>query len=142
MNVVNAVIKNKDGSRFLVIKRKEGIHAGKWAFPGGMVEKGETAEEALKREVKEEVGLDIAKIIRKISEYEYNRNEDSINKKEKSRGQCFLASAKNSNVKIGKDIRDFKWATIEEFENLEHIEGLDEEAISALYGVENPNKNK
>lgn len=142
INIVNAIILSRDKSKFLVIKRKEGIHAGKWAFPGGMVEKGETAEEALKREIKEEVGLDITKIIRKISEYEYNRSEDSINKKEKSKGQCFLASVKNSNVKIGKDIDDFKWATIEEFENLEHIEGLGEEALSAFYGVENTNKNK
>ena len=66
INVVNAIIKSRDGSRFLAIKRKDGIHAGKWAFPGGVVEKGETAEDALKREVKEETGLDISRIIRKI----------------------------------------------------------------------------
>ena len=132
MNVVNAIIKSKEGTKFLVIKRKEGIHAGKWAFPGGIVEKGETSEEALKREVKEEVGLDIEKIIRKISKYEYGRGEEELRKK--SKGQCFLVAVKNENVKTSPEIADYKWVTLEEFESLEHIEGLDEEAMSALYG--------
>ena len=132
MNVVNAIIKSKEGNKFLAIKRKEGIHAGKWAFPGGIVEKGETAEDALKREVKEEVGLDIERIIRKISKYEYKRGEEELRKK--SKGQCFLVAVKNENVKTSPEIADYKWVTLEEFESLEHIEGLDEEAMSALYG--------
>lgn len=132
MNVVNAIIKSKEGNKFLVIKRKDGIHAGKWAFPGGVVEKGETSEDALKREVKEEVGLDISRIIRKISKYEYKRGEEELRKK--SKGQCFLVAVKNENVKTNPEIADYKWVTLEEFESLEHIEGLDEEAIDALYG--------
>ena len=135
INVVNAIIKSGGGSRFLAIKRKEGIHAGKWAFPGGVVEKGETAEDALKREVKEETGLDIIRIIRKISEYEYSRSKEESGKN--SKGQCFLVEVKNENVKISPEIADFKWATLEEFESMEHIEGLDDEAMSAFYGSEN-----
>ena len=135
INVVNAIIKSGGGSRFLAIKRKEGIHAGKWAFPGGVVEKGETAEDALKREVKEETGLDIIRIIRKISEYEYSRSKEESGKN--SKGQCFLVEVKNEKVKISPEIADFKWATLEEFESIEHIEGLDDEAMSAFYGSEN-----
>ncbi len=136
MDVVNAIIKSRDGIRFLAIKRKEGIHAGKWAFPGGIVEKGETAEDALKREVKEETGLDISRIIRKISDYEYSRGGEEPVKK--SRGQCFLVSIKNlkgaENVKISSEIADFRWVTPEEFESMGHIEGLDDEAMDAFYG--------
>ena len=60
MRVVNAIIKDND--KFLIIKRKEGIHAGKWAFPGGIIEENESSEQALKREIKEELNLDIKKI--------------------------------------------------------------------------------
>lgn len=39
------------------IKRKEDVHYGKWNGLGGKIEAGESPEEALKREVKEESGL-------------------------------------------------------------------------------------
>ena len=53
---VKAIIE-KDG-HFLMV---EGLRDGKLirAFPGGLVEYGESLEEGLKREVKEEIGLDI-----------------------------------------------------------------------------------
>ena len=52
-----AIVKNKR-QKFLITRRQEGQHlAGKWEFPGGKVESGETFEVAMIRELKEEVGL-------------------------------------------------------------------------------------
>ena len=59
ITVVAAVVE-KDG-RFLVTKRLEGTHlAGFWEFPGGKVHDGETHEQALHREIAEELNTGIA----------------------------------------------------------------------------------
>ncbi len=56
--VVAAVIE-RDG-RILVAQRHSGLHAGKWEFPGGKVEPGESPEAALRREIDEEFGVEIS----------------------------------------------------------------------------------
>jgi len=46
--------------RVLLLRRKNPPNAGKWALPGGLVELGETVQEAAVREIKEETGLSVA----------------------------------------------------------------------------------
>jgi 8-oxo-dGTP diphosphatase len=60
IKVVAAVIGDKQG-RFLVTQRPEGQHlAGYWEFPGGRIEEGETPQEALTREIQEELAVNIS----------------------------------------------------------------------------------
>jgi len=54
---VGAVIINDH--KVLLVKRAHAPARGQWAIPGGRVEAGETLQQALKREIREETGLDI-----------------------------------------------------------------------------------
>jgi 8-oxo-dGTP diphosphatase len=56
MDVVAAVIERE--GRVLICQRKLGRHALKWEFPGGKIEPGESPQEALKRELREELRID------------------------------------------------------------------------------------
>ena len=58
VDVIGAVI--RDGDRVLLAQRPEGkAQAGLWEFPGGKIEPGETPEETLARECREELALEI-----------------------------------------------------------------------------------
>jgi len=59
VEVAAAVILRDDG-RFLLGQRPAGkVYAGYWEFPGGKIEPGESPRAALKRELHEELGMDV-----------------------------------------------------------------------------------
>jgi 8-oxo-dGTP diphosphatase len=66
-----------DENKILLIKRNTKPFKGYWALPGGRMDPGETIEQTIVREVKEETGLDVA-IMRKIGEYVEKGLKDEV----------------------------------------------------------------
>lgn len=99
IRVVAAVIK-KD-NRIFCTQRGYGDFKGYWEFPGGKIEDGETPQEALIREIKEELDVDISvgEMIKTI-EYDYPEFHLSMD--------CFLCELISGEIEL-KEHEDAKW---------------------------------
>ncbi|MBS3168677.1 NUDIX domain-containing protein [Candidatus Woesearchaeota archaeon] len=126
---ITALIKNLNGDKFLILKRSENeiAYPSKWSFPGGKLEKGENILQTLKREIKEEVGLDIEDYKEYLKDYTFIR-PDGHN----VIGFAFLVKAKNENVLLGEDFQDFKWVKPDELKVYDYILGMEEEVKLAF----------
>ena len=78
INVVAAIIKKNN--KVFITQRGHGEYKGKWEFPGGKVEVGETPEEAVVREIKEELKSEI-KVEKIFDEINENRGDSLLNVK-------------------------------------------------------------
>jgi len=64
VDVAAAVLLRAEGREYLLAQRPPGkVYAGYWEFPGGKVEPGESVEAALRRELQEELGIEVQPVI-------------------------------------------------------------------------------
>ncbi len=75
IEVVAAIIRK--GDRIFATQRGYGEWKDWWEFPGGKMETGETPEEALKREIREELSTEI-QVDELLSTVEYDYNEQAF----------------------------------------------------------------
>ena len=76
ISVTCAIIK-RDG-KILAAQRAQDAHlAGKWEFPGGKIDEGETEEACIVREIREELGVDIEPV-RRLSDSIYDYGDKHI----------------------------------------------------------------
>lgn len=68
VDVAVGVLISQDGSFLLTTRPPGKVYAGYWEFPGGKLEAGETVEQALQRELREELGIEITESQRWKSE--------------------------------------------------------------------------
>jgi len=112
IRVVAAVIRNDEGKIFATA-RGYGDYKGWWEFPGGKIEKGETPQQALVREIEEELtaGIEVKDLIRTI-EYDYPEFHLSMD--------CFLATVKSGHLEL-KEAADAKWLTKAELNDVKWL---------------------
>ena len=121
-DVVAAIIIKDD--KYFIAQRNRDKHMGlSWEFPGGKVEEGESFEIALKREIKEELNINIA-INNKLGEENYK--DEKINVKL----HYFLCSHTSGEIYLNEH-EDSAWITKNEFKNYNFAEG-DSDIINLL----------
>ena len=108
---VGAIIINDN--RILLEKRLNTPGKGKWSIPGGLLELGETIDQAVIREVKEETGLDVAKplLVDVVDHIE-------LDEKGKIKYHFvildYFVSLESGIPKADSDAEDLKWITFSE----------------------------
>jgi len=73
LNVCLAVIRNDKGLYLAARHARGSRHEGFWEFPGGKLQPGESEEECICREIREELACEI-KVVRKLGVFEYPDN--------------------------------------------------------------------
>jgi len=127
---VGAIVRDADG-RLLVIRRGRPPGVGLWSIPGGRVEPDETLADAVRREVREETGLDV----------DVDAVAGIVHIPAGTPGDSYLVTDFHATVIAGSpgrlvagdDAADAKWVTQEELSTLETTVGLD--AALSRWGV-------
>jgi 8-oxo-dGTP diphosphatase len=117
--------------KVLLIKRRTPPFKGYWALPGGRVDPGETVEQTIVREVKEETGLDVT-IVRKIGEYHEQGVQDG--EEYDYYPACFLVKKLSGEVKKQEseieEIKLFSLNQVPETLAFEHAQMIKDSATS------------
>ena len=97
---VEAIISK--GNSLLFLRRQNSPAKGQWWFPGGRIRKGETLEEALYREVKEETGLEVieSKLINVYSRIFDGRHDIAI---------AYLCKCKGDKIILNNEHSEYKY---------------------------------
>mgnify|MGYP001409025024 CR=1 FL=1 len=111
VDVVCGVIKNED--KYLIAQRGDEKNYGKWEFPGGKVKENEHPFDSIKREIREELNIEILPD-REIIKYKF-----------KGFNLIFIMCKIIQNEKLIKldGHIDYKWIEINGFKSYEFIEG-------------------
>ena len=119
---VVAAILHRDGAYFAT-QRGYGEFEGMWEFPGGKIEPSESSEDALKREIQEELGVDI--VIEDLictTEYDYPSFHLTMH--------CYLCRVEAGEIEL-REHKSARWLRQEELGSVECFPA-DKDVISRL----------
>ncbi|OIQ23689.1 8-oxo-dGTP diphosphatase MutT [uncultured Vibrio sp.] len=107
IHIVAGIIFNTDKSKLFITKRPDNLHKGGfWEFPGGKVEAGETEDQAMARELDEEIGIVVTKqSLFEHLEYDYP---------DKSLTFDFMVITEFEQQPYGKEGQQGKWVKVAE----------------------------
>jgi 8-oxo-dGTP diphosphatase len=107
-NVVAAIIRK--GDKIFATQRGYGEFKDWWEFPGGKIEPGESAEDALKREIKEELDADIY-ILKKLRTIEWDYPSFHL------KMQCFVCSLVHDALHLNEH-ESARWLGVDELDSV------------------------
>ena len=118
-----AVIWDETGKILIDKRRSEGSFGGLWEFPGGKKEAGETIEDCIKREVLEELGIEVA-LEEHLITIEYNYSEIRV------KLHVYHCRYLRGILKA-IECDEFRWVTLDEIDRFTFPEA-NEQIITAL----------
>ena len=83
----------------------------RYSFPGGKIDEGESVLKALRRELKEEIGIrnfEITELVNIFERFDYKKNTGLML-------LCYKTKADLSNIKLSKEHTGFRWINKKEF---------------------------
>jgi len=112
-----------DNGEILLVKRANEPARGKWSPPGGVVELGESLVDAVRREVREECGLeievdgllDVVEVVRRDSKGRIRFHYVILD---------YLAHPTGGELRPGEDASEVRWIPLRELENYEITQSL------------------
>lgn len=102
------------GEHVLLVRRGKPPRIGQWSLPGGAQHVGETAEEAARRELREETGIEVGPMALAIV-------VDAISRDDAGRAQYhytiidFAAAWQSGEARAGDDVSEVAWALPSDF---------------------------
>ena len=121
IEVVAAIIYKDDA--YFATQRGYGEFEGMWEFPGGKIEPGESSEDALKREIQEELGIDIT-----IDEFLCTTNYDY--QSFHLTMHCYICSIEAGEIVL-REHKSARWLRPEELGGVEWLPA-DKEVVEKL----------
>jgi 8-oxo-dGTP pyrophosphatase MutT (NUDIX family) len=124
-----AVIVNED-NKILLLKRGSTAPwmPSKWSLVGGGIDKGETAQQAVEREILEETGLEIKKFVNSFS---INRHGDSV-----ETVFCCRYGGEPTDIKLDTENSNYGWYDVDEMEYLDTVPHLMEYIVLVFKNYE------
>lgn len=107
----NGVIIENEKGEILLVKRKFDPQKGKWDYPGGFIDGGESLEHSVKREVKEELNVEV-EMLKLVGVYEdIYKYQNILNP-----SLCIVVSVKitSGELKVSDDVKEYKFFPPEE----------------------------
>lgn len=128
---VGAIIFDQGRRRVLLVKRGREPAQGRWSFPGGLVEVGESLAEALRREIREETGLtvEVGPLVEVVDRVIY---DDAERVRYHYILVDYLCTALSDEPLGASDVDEARWFEVEQLEGLEMTEGAVEVIAKAL----------
>lgn len=118
------IILSSDRQQVLIARRPDDVHqGGRWEFPGGKRRDGESAENALARELKEEINIEVV-TSRRIKRFNYDYPDSKLTI------DARVIEEWSGNIKGGEK-REMKWIEVSELGNVD-FPSANREIIRAL----------